>query len=168
MASARWSASLLSGLLWSSGLSAILNGRLIAGVLQECCSLHVFIFVILAVSLEVWSRFGISSVEFILIWMELQMVYKTNKKTRRGLIISRLYLPVRSDLSEELCDSETPFWSSALDFERDLPSTVCSILSAKELIVLQESWLPLLAFPLVPAVVPSVCRSHGSIILLVL
>lgn len=96
------------------------------------------------------------------------MVYKTNKKTRRGLIIRRLYLPVRSDLSEELRDSETPFWSSALDFERDLPSTVCFILSAKELIVIQESWLPLLAFPLVLAVASSVRRSHGSIILLVL
>lgn len=96
------------------------------------------------------------------------MVYKTNKKTRRGLIIRRLYLSVRSDLSEELRDSETPFWSSALDFERDLPSTVCFILSAKELIVIQESWLPLLAFPLVLAVASSVCRSHGSIILLVL
>ena len=64
--------------------------------------------------------------------------------------------------------TQTPFWSSALDFERDLPSTVCSIPSAKELIVLQESRLSLLAFPLVLAVVPSVCRSHGSIILLVL
>lgn len=37
---------------------------------------------ILAVSLEVYSRFGSSSVEFILIWMELE-VYKTNKPTTK-------------------------------------------------------------------------------------
>lgn len=41
------------------------------GVPQECCSFPVLIFVIFAISLEVWSRFGTSPVEFILIQIEL-------------------------------------------------------------------------------------------------
>lgn len=41
------------------------------GAPQECCSLPVFIFVILATSLEAWSRFGTGSVGFILIQMKL-------------------------------------------------------------------------------------------------
>lgn len=69
-----------------------------------------------------------------------RFIKQTNQqKSRRGLIIPRLYLPVRSELSEKHPVSETLFWSSALDFERDLPSTVCSIPSVKELIVLQDS-----------------------------
>ena len=97
------------------------------------------------------------------------MVPKTDKEKKQ----ERPHHPqavfaCRSELSEELPDSETPFWSSALDSARDLPSALCSIPSAKELIVLQESQLPLLEFPLVPTVAPSVCRSHASMILLVL
>lgn len=41
------------------------------GAPQECCSLLMFVFVILAISLEVWSRFGTGPVEFTLIQMEL-------------------------------------------------------------------------------------------------
>lgn len=85
-------------------------------------------------------------------------------KNQKRLIIPRLYLPVRSELSEEVPDSETPFRLSALDCERNLPSAVRSLPSAKELIVLQESRLPLLVLPLVPAVAPSVCRLHRSVI----